>query len=71
MNKNTAPIFSPACVANPYPTYRHHLQGPPCGLFEGHRMSLRDGLLERSSNAIAVEIVRSLDARLQPRTGFG
>jgi hypothetical protein len=32
---------------------------------------LRDCFLERAPDAIAVEIVRSLDTRLQPRTSFG
>jgi cytochrome P450 len=33
----TAPLFSPAFTENPYPTYRHHLDGPAVQLLDASR----------------------------------
>lgn len=37
MNTPTAPLFSPAFIENPYPTYRHHLNGPALQLLDPTR----------------------------------
>lgn len=37
MNTTAPPLFSPAFLENPYPTYRHHLDGPALQLLDASR----------------------------------